>query len=145
MTLRSDGALRSVYHREAVLSATPARLLTMLYDRLLLDLRRAEAAQVTEAWETASFELLHAQEIVAELASSLKTDEWDGANGLLALYGFLSTELVAANLERDVEKTRSCIALLSPLHEAWHAAAALVDQPTVHQPGAMQPEPARVG
>ena len=37
---------RSEYAEQAVLSATPVQLVTMLYDRLLLDLARAEKAQV---------------------------------------------------------------------------------------------------
>ncbi len=45
---------RAQYTNEAVLSATPAQLVTMLYDRLLLDLHRAEAAQTTADWEAAA-------------------------------------------------------------------------------------------
>ena len=55
MTLTSSArAQRNAYGREAVLSATPARLLTMLYDRLLLDLGRAQVAQQGSDWATAS-------------------------------------------------------------------------------------------
>jgi flagellar secretion chaperone FliS len=116
-------ALRNQYNRDAVLSATPARLLTMLYDRLLLDLGRAERAQESQNWAVASENLLHAQAIVAELSSSLKLDAWDGAKQLFELYTFVSTELVEANIRRDAERTRSCIALLDPLRDAWHQAA----------------------
>ena len=73
-------------NREAILSASPARLLTMLYDRLLLDLNRAEAAQLAQDWIVASDNLMHAQDIIAELVSSLNTDSWDGAQGLQSLY-----------------------------------------------------------
>jgi flagellar protein FliS len=117
------GALRNQYNRDAILSATPARLLTMLYDRLLLDLGRAERAQESENWGVASENLLHAQAIVAELSSSLKLDAWDGAAALFNLYSFISTTLVEANVQRDAERTRSCITLLEPLREAWHDAA----------------------
>jgi flagellar secretion chaperone FliS len=116
-------ALRNQYNRDAILSATPARLLTMLYDRLLLDLSRAERAQQSENWAVASENLIHAQAIVAELSSSLKLDAWDGARGLFEVYTFVSTALVEANIRRDVERTRSCITLLEPLRDAWHQAA----------------------
>ncbi len=69
--------------RRSVLSAPPARLLTMLYDRLLLDLGRARLAGSAN-WPVASENLLHGQAIIAELISSLKTDAWDGADGSLA-------------------------------------------------------------
>ena len=116
-------ALRNQYNRDAILSATPARLLTMLYDRLLLDLSRAERAQRSEDWAVASENLIHAQSILAELSSSLKLDAWDGAKGLFELYTYVSTTLVEANVRRDPHRTRSCITLLEPLRDAWHQAA----------------------
>lgn len=116
-------AQRSQYNRDAVLSATPVRLVTMLYDRLLLDLGRAEAAQVAQNWGVASENLLHAQAIVAELTSSLRVDAWDGGEGLMALYGYVTTSLINANIHRDVALTRESIGLLEPLRQTWHAAA----------------------
>ena len=115
---------RAQYTQDAVLSATPVQLVTMLYDRLLLDLSRAEAAQVGSDWPTASEQLLHAQAIIAELSSSLKIDVWDGGEGLLALYTYTSTALVNANVHRDVALTREVIGLLEPLRQTWHEAAA---------------------
>ena len=114
---------RSEYAEQAVLSATPVQLVTMLYDRLLLDLARAEKAQVGQEWATASEQLLHAQAIIAELSSSLRVDVWDGGEGLLALYGYTSTALVNANVHRDVALTREVTGLLEPLRQAWHEAA----------------------
>ncbi|MBC7760597.1 MAG: flagellar protein FliS, partial [Candidatus Saccharibacteria bacterium] len=78
-------AQRSQYTNDAILSASPVRLLTMLYDRLLLDLDRASLAHAEQNWALTSSHLLHAQAIVAELTSSLKVELWDGGEGLLAL------------------------------------------------------------
>jgi len=116
---------RAQLNREAVLSASPARLLTMLYDRLMLDLGRAEAAQQNEQWAVASENLLHAQAIVAELSSTLKLDVWDGAADLMALYTYATTAMMNANTGRDAAKTRECIDLLEPLRQGWHEAAQL--------------------
>jgi flagellar protein FliS len=122
--MRNDfAAARSLYNRDSVLSASPAKILTMLYDRLLLDLQRAETAQRSEDWAAASPCLLHAQDIVAELTSSLRPEQWDGGPGLLALYGYVTQAMIAANTGRDIEKTRECIRLLEPLRTAWHDAA----------------------
>jgi len=122
-TMASISAKRSQYNRDAILSATPVRLLTMLYDRLLLDLNRAEAAQVAQNWQAASENLLHAQAIISELTGSLKVDAWDGGPGLFGLYTYVSNAMIAANVRRDVERTRECIALLEPLRTAWYEAA----------------------
>lgn len=127
-------AQRNQYLADSVLSAPPARLLTMLYDRLLLDLGRAETAQQADNWPVASENLLHGQAIIAELISSLKTDAWDGADGLLGLYNYAFTALVNANIQRDAALTREAIDLLEPLRQAWHEAAATIP--------AAQPAPA---
>ncbi|QDY89216.1 flagellar export chaperone FliS [Arthrobacter sp. UKPF54-2] len=119
-------AQRNQYLADSVLSAPPARLLTMLYDRLLLDLGRAETAQQAANWPVASENLLHGQAIIAELISSLKTDAWDGADGLLGLYNYAFTALVNANIQRDAALTREAIDLLEPLRQAWHEAAATI-------------------
>jgi flagellar protein FliS len=122
MTAFSDQ--RRQYLRDSVLSATPARLLTMLYDRLLLDLARAEQAQEAGNWAEASIQLLHAQDIISELSSSLRKGTWDGAENLFGIYTYAANALMAANMYRDAERTRECVALLGPLREAWHEASA---------------------
>lgn len=116
-------AARSLYNRDAVLNASPAKLLVMLYDRMLLDLQRAETSQLGEDWSTAAAQLLHAQEIVTELVGSLRPEAWDGGPGLLAVYNYVLVALAQANMGRNVEKTRECIHLLEPLRLAWHDAA----------------------
>lgn len=117
-------AKRAEYARNAVLSATPARLLTMLYDRLLLDLSRAEAAQQAGNWQVASEQLIHAQAIIAELSGSLKVQDWEGGENLQALYGYVLKTMVEANIQRSAPLTRECIGILEPLRSAWHEAAA---------------------
>ena len=114
---------RDRYAADAIMSASPMRLLTMLYDRLLLDLDRAEKAHETKSWAVASTNLLHAQDIVAELTSSLKVDAWDGGERLLALYTYVAGALVDANVKRDTARIRESIELLEPLRQAWHEAS----------------------
>jgi len=117
------------YQREAILSASPARLVTMLYDRLMLDLARAEAAQNANEWGTASENLLHAQDIINELAGSLQVELWDGADQLLGIYNYAGTALMNANIHRNPALTRACIEILAPLQLSWHEAAAI---PSAH-------------
>ncbi|ACL40957.1 flagellar protein FliS [Pseudarthrobacter chlorophenolicus A6] len=129
-------AQRNQYLTDSVLSAPPARLLTMLYDRLLLDLTRAEADQNAANWSMASVHLLHAQAILTELSSSLKVDAWDGASGLLGIYNYASTALINANIQRDAGLTREAIDLLEPLRQTWHEAAASISAATPAAPAA---------
>jgi flagellar protein FliS len=114
---------RAAYVGQMVSTASPSRLLVMLYDRLVLDIQRAAEAQQAGDFATASQNLLHAQEIVLELSSSLRHDVWDGAVQLASIYAFLHTELVRANVERNVEVTESCLGIVTPLADAWREAA----------------------
>lgn len=124
MTVTTNNRALNAFQREAILSASPARLLVMLYDRLMLDLARAESAQVAGAWEEAGKQLLHAQDIIAELAGSLEVSAWDGGEKLLGIYNYAGTAMMNANIYRNVELTRECSALLEPLRQSWHDAAA---------------------
>ena len=118
-------AARARFVDDSLATASPAVLLTRLYDRLVLDLARAEQAQRAGDRAAASGQLLHAQDIVAELLSSLDATAWEGGPGLAAIYAFLLTELVEANVSGDADRTASCRSLVEPLREAWHDAARL--------------------
>jgi flagellar protein FliS len=114
---------RAAYMGQMVNTANPQRLLVMLYDRLVLDLQRAVEVQKSGDFVAAGQQLMHAQEIVLELNSSLRLDAWEGAQQLASIYTFLHTELVRANVERRVELTESCLGLVTPLADAWRQAA----------------------
>lgn len=130
MTIDTLSAKRSRYSTDAILSASPVRLLTMLYDRLLLDLDRAGGAHQTEDWPTMSANLIHAQAIVSELTTSLRVELWEGADGLRALYTYCSNLLMLSNVRRDGDGIREAIDLLDPLRLAWHEAAAQLSVPS---------------
>lgn len=119
-----SAAQRNQYLEDSVLSAPPARLLTMLYDRLLLDLGRAETAQKDGNWAVAGTNLTHAQEIITELSTSLDVKAWDGADNLLGIYNYVSSALTTSHISRDPAVTREAIDLLEPLRQGWHDAAA---------------------
>lgn len=122
MSTTSLQRARMQYLEQQVASASPERLLTLLYDRLLVDIDRALAAQEGADALGAGEHLLHAQRIVTELNVSL-TDEWDGSADLRALYVYLHGRLVVANISRDRAVTAECREIVAPLREAWHAAA----------------------
>jgi flagellar protein FliS len=119
----TNPALRARYMADSIATASPARLLVMLYDRLVLDLERAEEALLARDRAAAGQQLLHAQDIVLELRTSLRVDAWAGAPGLASLYTFLLTELVRANVGGDAARVASCRGLVKPLADAWREAA----------------------
>ena len=118
--------LRNRYLQDSVNTASPAKLLLMLYDRLILDLGRAEEALRAGEREVANAEVNHAQEIVIELRVSLDVEAWSGAPGLANLYGFLLTELIGANIAKDAGRIAACRGLVEPLRDAWREASTAV-------------------
>ncbi|WP_062305307.1 flagellar export chaperone FliS [Demequina subtropica] len=116
-------AARNRYLDDAVSTATPATLLVMLYDRLVLDLERAELAMRAGDRQVAHAQLTHAQQIVAELTSTLDVTAWDGAPGLLSIYTFLTGALVDANVAQDADKVAACRGIVAPLRDTWRESA----------------------
>lgn len=114
---------RARYASEAVITASPAKLLLMLLDRLVRDLVTAEQALHDQDLGRASSELIHAQDIIAELHSSLDVSAWDGAPALASLYTYLRAELVTANVRKDRGRVVQVRELVEPLRDTWRAAA----------------------
>jgi flagellar protein FliS len=116
--------LRDRYLSDSINTASPAKLLIMLYDRLVVDLMQGEEALRAGVHETAYERITHAQEIVMELRVSLDIEAWSGAPGLANLYGFLLTELIGANIGRNADRVAACRGIVEPLRDTWREAAA---------------------
>jgi flagellar secretion chaperone FliS len=114
---------RAAYMGASVSTASPARLLVMLCERLVLDVTRARNAQAAGDHAEAHRQLVHAQEIVLELRVSLDVDVWDGGPALASIYDFLHSELVRANVTKDPARTEGCLKLVTDLCDTWREAA----------------------
>ncbi len=112
------------YLSEAVQTASPAARLVMIYDRLLLDLNRAEKACLQGDVADAHFALVHAQQIVGVLSDTLDMSAWEGAQNLHDLYEYIYGELIDANLTKNPATVGNAIAVVGPLAMAWKEAAA---------------------
>lgn len=111
------------YKSNNVMTASPAQLVTLLYDRLVLDLQRAEGAAIAGDHAVCTDNVAHAQEIIMELRASLDVSKWSGGPGLAELYSFLLRELIAANVAKDAARIATCREIIEPLRDAWHQAA----------------------
>ncbi|MEQ6901939.1 flagellar export chaperone FliS [Nocardioides sp. YIM 152588] len=117
------GSARAAYTSNALTTASPARLLVMLWDRLVLDITRGAAAIDTAEWDEARTNLLHAQDIVVELEVSLDVEAMPAGRQLASLYEYLRGRLVHANIHRDPAAAREALKLASELAETWRQAA----------------------
>jgi flagellar protein FliS len=114
--------LRAAYVSNSVDTMAPGHMIVALYDRLAVDLERAEQAIIDSDPSTAHECLLHAQSIVSELHDSLDTERWPAGRNLKDIYVFMLFELVGANVEKDAARVASCHSLVVPLRDAWSSA-----------------------
>jgi|tagenome__1003787_1003787.scaffolds.fasta_scaffold19955966_2 flagellar protein FliS len=120
----SQTALHRRYMNDAVSTVSPAKLVLMLYDRLVKDLEDAEEAISGRQVATASDKLVHAQDIIMELHSGLNVEVWSGGPGLASLYLWFHGELIRANVAKDAKLVATVRKQIEPLRDAWHQAAA---------------------
>lgn len=114
---------RAAYVGNAVSTASPARLLVMLVERLVLDVERGLHSQRDERWEDAHRHLTHAQDIVVELESSLDVEKMPGGRELAGLYDYLRRSLVTANIRRSAPATEQALTIARHVCDTWREAA----------------------
>lgn len=119
------GAAALAYASVTAQTASPQRLLTMLYDRLITDLSVAEAAMRTNDYEATGRRLQHAQEILLELWASLDVEVWPAGEPLRSLYLWMVNELISCRLPPQPDRLVSIRELVVPLRDAWKQALEL--------------------
>lgn len=124
----SYGLAQARYAQDATETVTPARLLTMLYDRLVADLAAAEHAMAGGDVATTGEKVGHAQEILLELHASLDLSVWPQGRPLAELYLWLVGELMQARLRKDARRISDCRGVVEPLRDAWRQAALITAQ-----------------
>lgn len=117
----SPYASQAARYRDAeLLAATPGQLVVMLYDKMLLTLRRArvacEAGRIDERCDA----LLKVSDMVTELRISLDHDAGGAISAQLdALYGFMLSELLQANRQQSVAKIDVVLRIAGELRDAF--------------------------
>lgn len=117
------GLAKARYASDATQTVSPARLVTMLYDHLVVDLSCAEEAMRRGEIAAVGERLGRAQEILLELHATLDLTVWPEGEPLSRLYLWMVGELMQARLDGDPEQVAQCRLLLEPLRDAWHQAA----------------------
>lgn len=109
------------YRENAVLTADQPRLALMLFEGAVRF--ASEAAQHIAARDMAAAHraIIRAQDIVEYLAATVNTEIEVGRN-LAALYDFVHTRLVEANIKKDPTPLGEAIGLLEQLRDTWREA-----------------------
>jgi len=112
------------YRTQQVMTASPAQLVYMLYDRTISSLKEAiaaiEAGDIETRWRANN----RAIEIINHLWSTLDLKSGgEIARNLDRLYPFMTMRLVQVDLRNNPVPAREVIALLEPLRDAWRELA----------------------
>ena len=118
-------AIADHYRRDAVMTARPDQLVTMLYDRLLQAISRAKAV-LTDGGDIATVhtELVLGQRILTELQLTLDTERGGQlAANLAQLYDYCADQLVQANISKLADDLQSVDSVVRDLRDAWVSAS----------------------
>ena len=113
--------LRS-YKETQIKTATPGKLILMLYDGAIRHLNQAlqDMDEEHRRYENISKCLIKAQDIIAELMISLDFERGgEIAKSLFGLYVFMNRRLLDANIKKDRASVEEVKTLLSELRGAW--------------------------
>lgn len=112
------------YREMEVMAMPPARRLVLLYTQLLVSLRQARRHIELGEIEARTERLLHAEEIVRELALSLDhTQGGDLVVRLGQLYGWMLGQLALVHARPEPARIDALVRIVTELHEAWGTAA----------------------
>lgn len=108
------------YQQAQIETASPTRLVVLLYDGAIRFCSRALEAMQTKDLVAQNTNLIKAQKIVGELMASLnKETGGEVAENLTRVYIYLLEQLVDANLHDRAESAERALILLRELRESW--------------------------
>jgi flagellar secretion chaperone FliS len=117
----SPYAAQAARYRDAeLLSASPGQLVVLLYDKMLLTLRRARVACEAKRIEERCEALLKASDMISELRVSLDHEQGGSISTQLdALYGYMLQELFDANRLQDAGRIDVVLRIAGELRDAF--------------------------
>lgn len=114
----------SAYRDREVLTASPGRLVVLLFEHAHANLLRARRAVQTGNEEERVAAVGKARDVIMELLVTLNMEQGgEIAKNLRSLYAFVLSELSDVARRRDGARLESCIQVISELHGAFAAIA----------------------
>ena len=117
--MNSQGAYKK-YQNVQVKTANKGKLLIMLYEGCVKFLRLAEKSIEEKEMEAANNYLIRSQDIINELMVTLDMEKGgEIAENLYKLYDFMMSQLIEANINKDVEKIELVEDFMLELLDSW--------------------------
>ena len=114
-----NGGGSAAYRRVEIETASPSKLVVMLYNGAISNAEEAKRALEENDPKTAHKHLIRAQEIVTELRSALNFSAGDVAANLDRVYDYVYRLLVQANIDKETAPIEESAEHLRSLRDAW--------------------------
>jgi flagellar secretion chaperone FliS len=108
----------AAYQNNSVNTASPGELTLMLYNGCLKFIQLAKRGIQDHDIQLRNTNIQKAQNIVSELMVTLNRDQAISKN-MLALYDFINSRLVEANVNNDLEALEEAETFITDLRDTW--------------------------
>lgn len=111
---------RQAYQNNQVTTAPQKKLIIMLYDGAIKNLKLAKMAMEEKQIEKINTHLVKAQDIIMELMTTLNFEAGgEIAKNLHQLYDYMYTKLIRANIDKDIDVINEVEKYMKELRDAW--------------------------
>lgn len=116
--------IHAQYKETQILTASPGKLLLMLYDGAITAMEKAlECMDNKSRFDQVNNNLIKSQEIIGELLSSLNFEVGgDFARNMQSLYAYMIKRLIEANFQKKKEPLEEVLKYMKELRESWSVA-----------------------
>ncbi|MFG3431285.1 MULTISPECIES: flagellar export chaperone FliS [Lysinibacillus] len=116
--MTAQTSAHNAYKQNSVTTASPGDLTLMLYNGCLKFLHKAKLAIQDKKIQEKNTNLQRAQAIISELMATLNMDI-EVSKNMMALYEYMNTRLVEANIRNDVSIIEEVEGLVSEFRDTW--------------------------
>lgn len=110
----------NTYKNNEVTTAPRKKLLIMLYEGAIRNLKLAEISMESNEIEIVNNCLVKAQDIILELMTTLNFEVGGNiARNLYSLYDYMFFKLVNANVKKDLQSIKEVKNLMEELRDTW--------------------------
>ena len=114
--------MQNEYLENQVMAASQEKLLSMMYEGAINFLKRLDSIDFERDIETRNYNIKKASAIITELQCTLNMDYKDIAEPLYALYDYMRSRLLEANLHQKKEYITEVIGMLNELRFSFATA-----------------------
>lgn len=112
---------KNVYLQNQILTASPKKLVTLLFEGSIKNLSLAKIFIEKKDFEQANKALQKYQDIIQELQRTLDFEQGgEVARNLDSMYTYLQERALAANVQKDVTIVDESIKIVKGLLESWN-------------------------